>query len=331
MRVLPFLAVMLAATPAPAQQRPLARDSTLDNLTHPAGQRTAPWGSLGRILKVGAGPRAMILVPGLGFGGGVFDEFMERRKSAYTMYAVTLPGFGGTDPLPMPPPGESYAARPWTNSALRAIIGLMDKERIPRATLVAHWALGSQIALRLALEQPKRFDAVVLIAGVAKAYYAGTPEMLTWSASQRAAFADGVGSRWFKTVTRLTWDDNNFMSYDYALHPLRGLFLWREAASPTLPVWIRYLLEFYASDVTPGLPALKVPTLVVRPGFDDPGFYIEPGRNYMRNLRLDSWRGVPEAVPMLEFVTIPASRLFVMYDKPEDLETAVGRWLSGRR
>jgi pimeloyl-ACP methyl ester carboxylesterase len=326
--VLLALSLPVRAGAVAAQERSMVRDSTLNNLAHPPGYRTAPPGSLGAVRSVGTGPRRMILIPGLGFSGAVFDEFMARRTAEYTMYAVTLPGFGGTAALPMPERQGSYAEAPWTRSAEQAILALMDREGIRRTTLVAHWALATQIALRLALEHPDRFDAVILLAGTAKSYYASTPAMLTWTAEQRARYADGMGQHWFRTVTRQTWDDNNFMSYDYAVNPRRGLFLWREAAAPALSVWIRYLLEFYAVDITPELASLKVPTLVVKPGFDDPAYYVEPDRDYMRNLCHDSWRGTEHATSRLEFATVPGSRLFLMYDQPEALDRVVNGFLT---
>ena len=41
----------------------------------------------------------------------------------------------------------------------------------------------------------------------------------------------------------------------------------------------------------------------------------------MRNLCVDSWRGA--AGDRLEFVPIAGSRLFVMYDKPDELDQAL--------
>ena len=323
-----LLGVLLRPGVAGAQERSLARDAALNNLVHPEGYRTAPPGSLGDVKTTGTGSRHMILIAGLGFSGGVFEEFMARRAAEYRMHAVTLAGFGGTPALPMPAPGGSYADAPWTHSAERAILALMDREGIRQATLVAHWALSTQIALRLALDHPDRFDAVILVAGVAKSYYASIPAMRTWTPAERAKYADGLADRWFRAVTRKTWDDNNYMSYDYAVNARRGLFLWREAAMPPLSVWIRYLLEFYAIDIVPELPRLRVPTLVVQPGFDDPGFYVEPNWDYMRNLCLDSWQGIEPAAGTIELAKVSGSRLFIMYDKPEELDRLIGAFLA---
>lgn len=329
--IVSVLLLAFASVGSQAQTRSMAQDPKLDNLTHPAGTATIPYGTLGNVRKFGEGRRKVVLIPGLGFGDSIWAQFMERHEKHYSMYAVTLPGFGDTSPLPMPPSGTPYAETPWTGSSVKAIKDLLDKEDIDRVTIVAHWALASQIALRLALDHPDRVESVVLIGGPLKVFYEGMGSgMLNWSREQRRAFVEGMAQRWFKTVTSRTWHDNNFMSYDYAINPRRGLFLWREAQSPQLAVWIRYLLEFYSIDLTPELEKLEVPTLVVQPGFDDPSFYVENDLNYMRNLCIDSWKGAAELSTNLEFVTIARSRLFVMFDQPEELDSAIERFFELR-
>ena len=332
--LLPALLFTIFTTGAATQTRSLVQDPALNNLRHPPGTATTPLGTLGRVRTAGTGSRQMLLIAGLGFGDDIWADFMERHSADYTMTAVTLPGFGDTPPLPMPADGTHYADWTWTSSTVTAIETLLDDRHIAKVTVVAHWALATQIALRLALDRPDRVDAVVLVGGVLKSYYDSTPAMLTWTAAQRSQFADGMGQQWFKTVTRRTWDDNNFMSYDYAVNPRRGLFLWREAQVPSLPVWIRYLLEFYAIDLSSELPALRAPTLVVQPGFDDPAFYVDDNRDYMRNLCLDSWRGAEALSRQLEFVVVHQSRLFVMHDQPAALDAAMTSFLgrvAGRR
>lgn len=331
MRLYGLLAVLIMfLLPAAlfGQLRSMVQDSTLDNLQFPPGVKTGTQEAFGNFRQVAGGKKKMLLIPGLGFGDGIWTEFMERYKKDYTMYAVTLPGFGGTLPLPMPPAESKYADIPWTRSSIRAIEKLMVSFGTDRVTIVAHWALASQIALRLALDHPDRVEAVIIIGGPLKVYYeVPGPSMLSWTAEQRSKFVEGIGQNWFKTVTRKTWDDNNFMSYDYAINPRRGLFLWREAQAPSLQIWIRYLLEFYSIDLTPELKALKVPTLVVQPGFDDPAFYVEKDRNYMRNLCLDSWNGSKDLNNKIEFVSVPQSRLFIMFDQPAALDEKIERFL----
>jgi pimeloyl-ACP methyl ester carboxylesterase len=327
LQLLPTVLLILAPAPLAGQTRSMAQDPALNNFRLPPNVETGAIGTLGRVRKIGTGPRTMLLIPGLGFGDAIWTEFMERRRSDYTMYAITLPGFGDTPPLPMPAEGSRFADMPWTRSTIQAIERLLATERIGRVTIAAHWALASQIALQLALDHPDQVEAVILVSGVLKSYYDQPPGMMEWGIDERARYVQGFGEKWFKTVTRRTWDDNNYMSYDYAINPLRGLFLWREAQAPLLSVWIRYLLEFYSFDQTPRLKDLRVPTLVVQPTFDDAAYYVDSGHNYMRNLCIDSWRGARDANSRLEFITVAESRLFVMYDRPEALDRALDAFL----
>lgn len=323
-----ILILLTVPTGMLSQKRSMQQDPALNNLRLPEGTKTVPYGTLGKVAKIGTGPKNTLLIPGLGFGAEIWDDFAERNKNRFSMYAVTLPGFGDTPPLAMPPEGTKYAQTTWTRSAISAIEKLFEKERLERVTIIAHWAIATQIALQLALDHPDRIDSVIVIGGPLKVYFENSPtDMLKWTAGERALFVEGLGDKWFRTVTRRTWDDNNFMSYDYAVNPRRGLYLWREAQRPMLPVWIRYLLEFYSLDPFPDLKDLKVPTLVVQPAFDDAGFYVENNRNYMRNLCVDSWRGAKSQNDNLEFVSITGSRLFVMYDKPDDLEKSITGFL----
>src|SRR6266498_2813423 len=115
MRVVNMLVIMfLLPAGLVGQTRLLLEDPTLDNLRHPADVKTGTFGSLGHVRKVGEGGKIMLLIPGLGFGDVVWSEFMERHRADYTMFAITLPGFGNTPPLPMPPEGSRYADMPWT-------------------------------------------------------------------------------------------------------------------------------------------------------------------------------------------------------------------------
>lgn len=323
--------VVASVCTASGQPRSMEQDPGIDNLRHSPGTETAAPGTLGQILVAGEGRRAMLLIAGLGFGPEVtWADFMERHRADYRMLAVGLPGFGGSKPLQMPPPGTPYAEQSWMRSALGAIVTLLNQRKIERVSVIAHWALASQLALQLALDHPDRVESVVLVSGVLKSHFSSVKGMHEWSSAQRHQYAEGMAARWFKTVTRRTWDDNNFMSYDYAVNPRRGLFLWREAQAPSLAVWIRYLLEFYSLDLTSRLRDLAVPVLVVQPGFDDPGMYVEAGGDYMRDFCVASWRDARSTDSRLTFATVQGSRLFIMHDKPEELDALIRRFMTSR-
>lgn len=325
-------AIMIGLTMSAAAQqtciRIMKQDSTLNNLADPPGYDTGTLGQLGKVKRVGEGGQPMILIPGAGFGAEVFNEFMDRHSSEYRMYAVTIPGFGGTLAPPTPPPGTSFGEQTWTTGALAGLERLIADEGLKDVIVVGHWLIGTQLATRLAAQQPDKIKAVVLLSGTprwtitdtAYAKYYSTPE-------KRIASIDGfLATRWFKTVTRETWDDNNFLPQDYAVNPVRALRLWREAASPELHVWVRYLCEFNAEDLCPTLRTLPVPTLVLRPGLE--GLWVE-GQNYMADTYcLGSWNGCGDDNPKISIKTIPESRACLWFDQPEKVDAAIKEFLT---
>jgi pimeloyl-ACP methyl ester carboxylesterase len=305
----------------------MKQDSTLNNLVDPPGYQTAPLGSLGKVKRAGTGTQPMILIPGLGFSGGIFDEFMNSFAEQYKMYAVTLPGFGGTAAPPSPPEKTSFGEQSWTNGALAGIEKMIKDEKIQNPILVGHWLGGTQIALRLAMKHADKIKGVVLLAGSAKmlvtdtafATYYGTPERRVSSIDRYLA------PLWFRTVTRETWDDNNFLPGDYAVNPIRGLRLWREAAEPKLHVWIRYLCEFNAQDISAEMGKITVPVLLLKPGLE--GNFFDPGQNYMELFCHKSWEGSIEKNPKITAKTIPNSRVCLWFDRPEAVHQVVTDFL----
>ena len=143
---------------------------------------------------------------------------------------------------------------------------------------------------------------------------------------QRVAITDRyMAPRWFKTVTRETWDDNNFLPGDYAVNPVRGLRLWRAAAAPKLHVWVRYLCEFNAQDVGLELSALTVPTLLLQPGLE--GLEFDPSNNYMESFCLKSWEGCIENLAPFQVKTISHARACPWFDQPTAVKQAMTEFL----
>lgn len=310
-----------------ALPRILKQDSTLNNFVDPAGYKPGPPDALGHVERTGTGAQAMILIPGLGFGGDVFKEFMADHAGEYRMYAVTLAGFGGTPAPPSPDTNVSFGSQTWTNGQLAAIERLIVEEGIKRPIVVGHWLTGTQLALRLAMKHPDHVRAVIILSGSARfASMDTTRTPAEMPLAKRVAGVDRfMAPRWFKTVTRETWDDNNFLPSDYAVHPLRGLRLWREAASPDLHTWIRYLCEYHAQDITLDLGSLKVPTLILEPGLE--GLVFDPGNNYMDAFCGRSWEGPNKLNSAIRYETIPNTRACMWFDQPEKVNAVIAEFL----
>ncbi len=101
--ILQLLILLLCSVIGNAQAIDSKRDSVINNLVHTPGYRTSELGAIPTFVKLGRGKQTLILLPGLGFDASVFKDFMETNKKEYTMYAITIPGFGNTPRLPRCP------------------------------------------------------------------------------------------------------------------------------------------------------------------------------------------------------------------------------------
>lgn len=326
--------VLLATLAAPrvaAQAPAAAQDPALDNLVHASGYATAEPGTLGAVVERGAGPLDLVLVAGFGLGASAFEGFAARNAARYRMWLVTLPGFEGTPAPPMPPAGTSYGEGTWTRAAVAAVIRLIEERRLARPALVGHFVNGTQVAAGVALARPELVRALVLLAGSPRF------EPLSESAGgwlrgltleKKVAMVDQfLAPRWFQTVTRATWVANNFTAADYSLDPARGKTFAERANEPPLPVLIRYLCEFHASDVAPALDGLRLPILLLQPGFDA-AQRADPARAYLQGYLEEPWLGRLAGRADVERKTLDGAGILVMEDRADEVDATVAGFLA---
>lgn len=317
-----FLIACLLTIEGPAAQRSMEQDPSLNNLVHPEGYQTAPPGTFGHVEKRGNGPVPLILIPGLGFGWEEFSDFMDRNRESYTMYAVTLAGMGGTPAPPMPPPGTSYSEQTWFEGAVTALLHLIEREGLERPVLAGHSLEGSDIGFRMALEHPGQLRGLILLAGSAKMAQPGQNITL----QQRIDYMDDqMSQKWFKTVTLKTWNDNNWKPADYSIDLERGRRLFDKVDDGPLQVFVRNLLEFHSDDLTLKFGQIKVPTLLLLPGFK-PEILNDPNRTYLRHYFLDSWEGA-EKNPKIKKQVIENAHMLPWQDQPEAVSQAIAEFV----
>jgi pimeloyl-ACP methyl ester carboxylesterase len=317
---------LLAATPALGQTAAV-QDSTLNNLLHASGYVTAAPGTLGAVVERGRGPIDMVLVSGFGVGASAFEGFMRRNAGAYHMFAITLPGFEGTAAPPMPDSGTSYGDQTWTRWATDGVLRLIREKKLDRPVLVGHFINGTQVAMRVALEHPDLVRGVVLIAGTPR--YEPLKSSRFWpknlTLEQKVKAVDGIlAPRWFKTVTRDTWVKGNFVASDYSTDSTLGARFANRANEPPLPVLIRYLCEFHASDLWPDLERPRPPLLVIEPSFTAKQ-RADTTRSYLQSYFEEPWRGRLEGRPRTETLLLDNAAILAM----DDQAAAVDRKVAG--
>ncbi|MGH7719618.1 MAG: alpha/beta fold hydrolase [Gemmatimonadaceae bacterium] len=318
--------LVLGATTLRAQSGVFEQDSTLDNLQHAPGYVTAPLGTLGQVVRRGSGPTDVLIIAGWGFGAAEFERFMHDNRSRYRMVAVTLPGFAGTAAPPMPPAGTSYGDATWTRAAQDAIVRVIQGERLRDPVVVGHFVVGTQLALRLALDHPDLVGGVVVVGGEPMRFLPSRRDSTGKTPMPRDERVSGVDAylapRWFKTVTKKTWNANNYAPPQYARDSTRGAGLWKTSSDVPLPVMIRYLCEYYAMDLRDEFPRLAVETRVLVPSFS-PQLLADPTQSYVKPLFLDSWDMIRGTNPRIDIRTVPDSRIFITEDHPDVVRDAI--------
>ncbi|HKE04824.1 MAG TPA: hypothetical protein VKE91_12250, partial [Blastocatellia bacterium] len=105
-----------------------------DSGAKPPGGST-PLGNLGAVEKRGRGPIPMILIADIRTDWSLYRSFMDRNAERYTMYAVTLPGYGGT-PAPPRPETLDLKTTPWWDGAEKGVISLIEKNSLNKPVVV---------------------------------------------------------------------------------------------------------------------------------------------------------------------------------------------------
>jgi pimeloyl-ACP methyl ester carboxylesterase len=305
---------------------PSTHDSTLNNLQHAPGYRTSPPGTIPEIVRRGHGPVDVLLIPGWGFGARVFDKFMRANEARYRMVAVTLPGFAGTPAPRMPPDSTSYGDATWTRAAEDGILRVIDREGLRQPIVVGHFVLGTQLALRLALDHRTKIGGLVIVGGEPMRYVPSRRDSTgktPMARAERVAAMDGfMAPRFFKTVRKQTFDLNNYAAMQYARDPARAAELFSESSAVPLPVMIRYLVEYMAMDLNDEFPRLSVPTHVLMPSFDST-ILADPKQAYAKTFFRDAWDSVRVRNPRITLQVVSDSRIFITEDQPQAVVEAI--------
>jgi pimeloyl-ACP methyl ester carboxylesterase len=300
-----------------------ALDALQNNLIHAPGYECAPWGEV-PYQKHGAGPKALLLLSGWGFDDAVFNDFIEKNREEYTLYAFQLPGYGDTRAYEMPAEGVSYGAGYWLKGVEAGILKLIEKERLKKPVLVAHFAVSTHIALEAAAKHPDKFGKLVLIGGPAA--FRNPPPYDTLGYLARVRSIDMyLAPRWFKTVSRETWLNGNFPPKVYSLDSLRGKKLFEQANVAPLPVQIRYLCENWAADY--GIyEQIRIPVLAVVPSFTKA--VLEDPTLFSLKWYTDEWSELAAKNNNIRISIVEGSACNVMQDRLPELNRLLADFLS---
>ena len=301
-----------------------------NNLEFPANYKTLPHEQLPVVRRLGRGKQGIILIPGMYSGTRSFDGFIAQNQSRYQLYVLTPPGINGTLPRPMPAKGPRLGELIWTRLLERDILNLIRRERMRKPVIVAERQPGSLAAIELGLQHPEEIGGVILTGTNLLAFTPSpkdptrrTPATL---AERVEGIEEGLAAKWFKYVTPETWLSNDYRPEWFSSDASRGQKAWEESEAAPLEVKIRYICEFWASNLTEDFNKLQVPVLVVVPGFDEK-FLADSTNNFLKASFLDAWDTAPPK-PTLEIVKIPGARLLALENESKSADDALARFMA---
>lgn len=257
----------------------------------------------------GTGPVQVVLIPGLTCDATVWDAFMARNEAKYTMYAVTLPGFGGTEAPPTP---ADNTGTPWLDNAQAAVLKLIEDKHLNKPVVMGH-SLGGHLALRLAAAAPEKIGGAVSVEG-APAFPLGPTPI---PKDQRVAMVEQQAPA-LLSISEEEWNkQQDQMAKGMINDPARGTQLREMFRTTKREVGARYMLELVKSDISEDAVKSPAPVLTILAVNEDNAAAGIDGESMKK-----MWRGLMPGRLSESIEFIDGSRHFVMDDKPAELDTA---------
>ncbi|MHC4975092.1 MAG: alpha/beta fold hydrolase [Planctomycetota bacterium] len=269
--------------------------------------------TLSEVTKVGNANTTLILVPCMSCRWKQWEQFLERNKDKYTMYAVTLPGFGG-GAIPNLPMDANEPI--WHKNAVAALSALIDDENLDDVILLTN-SFGAFIGAQLAVERPDAVRAIIDLDGRII-----TPSNNPETLEERAERANANIADWTeKFRDPEQWQQFNRVA-SYHNSERRMLYHgWFMATDPQ--VMLRYWSENFFVDKEDVLGQLDIPFVHVRalsPAIED--------QEDARQKHLDSLSDAARR-ENVEVIFFYQTYHFIMDSQPEALDALVAAFVNG--
>jgi pimeloyl-ACP methyl ester carboxylesterase len=230
----------------------------------------------------------VVLLHGWGTSSQSLTPLCGALATSFHVLAVDLPGFGWSQPPPSAWGAQEYAGH---------ILRLMREVGIDRAALVGH-SFGGRVAIALAAAEPPRVSRLVLVASAGIRPHRGAGYYLrvaTAKLVKRFFSLPGWGATGQRIIAKVS---GRVGSRDY------------RAAGTMRPTLVKLVNE----DLTPILPAIQAPTLILWGDCDQ-----EVPRSAMENMATK--------IPQSRLVVFSGAGHFPFLDAPEEFATTLQEFL----
>jgi pimeloyl-ACP methyl ester carboxylesterase len=179
-------------------------------------------------------------------------------------------------------------------------------------------------------QRPELVRGIVLLGGELSRFWpsrADSSGRTPSTATQRATSVDSwLVPQFFRYVTDSTWHANNYIAHTFSVDSVRAARLWREQAGVPLPIMIRYLSDFYATEFEPKLDSVHVPALVLQPGFT-PAILSDKRTPYLKPFFVDSWEPARKRANFT-LRMLPNAAVNMWLDQPDVFQTELRNFIA---
>lgn len=253
----------------------------------------------------GSGP-PMILVPGLGCSGRVWDTTVEHYRARYTVHVLTLAGFGGQ---PAAAPSEHLVA-----DVRDELVAYLAARKLDRPVLVGH-SLGGFVAYSVAAKVPERIGAVVAVDGVpflGEYFHPGaTAETARAGAEKLRAHTASLDAPSFATETRA------YLAMQIA-DPANVERVAADSVRSSPSVVGEAMFELLTTDLRPETARIVAPVL-----------HFAAGPAATKDVVVSRTEAQLAGIARKQVVFVPAGH-FVMLDAPDTFFGTLDRFLGAR-
>ena len=277
----------------------------------PQAQRSFYAGSL-RVDVFGTPNKpALVFIPGLTCGPWEWSREIARFSPNFTIYALTLPGFDG-QPSINGPLIKTVSSDFWS---------MLDAQHINKPIVIGH-SLGGTLSIVLAEEHSDKLGAVVAVDGLP--IFPGLDQM---SPAQRQQAANRMQSMVSAASTPAQFEaaEKTYVLPRYltaqsdvdAVAPLIAKSDPKAAGA--------WMAEDVLTDARPELKDVRIPLLEIMPYDAQLESAYEPSLGSKQSY----YQALLANDQTAKVVAIDHSRHFVMYDQPEQLDSALKTFLQG--
>lgn len=255
------------------------------------------------------GKRALVFIPGLTCGPWEWAGEIAQLASAYTIYALTLPGFDG-QPAIKGPLFQAVSADFWT---------LLQTHSIQKPIVIGH-SLGGALAILLAEQHSERLAGVIAVDGLP--IFPGFEKL---TAEQRAQAGARMSAMIASASTPQQFEliEKNY-SLPYLMTSAADIAAVAPLTAKSDPQAVAaWAAEDVSTDLRAQLTSISVPLLEIAPfdaTLDGKAFAnVDAKRKYYESLLAG------DATAQVQ--VIEPSRHFIMYDQPQQLQATIGAFL----